>query len=141
MTAGTLRFTVRTPHDVVLEIDARSLRVPTETGHVGLRPRAEPMVLAVEASLILVRTDTGQGVTFVGTAGGLLTCDGLTATLLTPLAVAGDDEESIMQELETALAEPSEEMQARAMLGRLESQILSELRHEGKTREPAGGDA
>jgi len=135
---GRLHLTVRTPHEIVLEIDARSLRIPTETGQVGLRPRMEPLVLAVEASLVLVRTD---GLTkYVGTAGGMLTCDGTQATLMTPLAVVGDDESSIMAELDRVLGEPSAELQARAMLDRLEGRILSEMRRERREVKPPLGD-
>ena len=77
---------MRTPREVVLELDVSSIRVPTETGQVGVRPRAEPFVLAVEPGLVLVRRD--ETYQFVGTAGGLLRCDGATASLLTPLAVS-----------------------------------------------------
>lgn len=125
-----LHLTVRTPHEVVMEADARSLRVPTETGQVGLRPRVEPLVLAVEPSLVLVRTESKT--IFVGTAGGLLTCNGREVSLMTPLAVVGEDEQSIMDELERVLGEPNEEMQARAMLDRLEGRILGEMRRQRK---------
>lgn len=132
MAEQALQMTIRTQHEVVLETDASALRVPTESGQVGLRPRAEATLLAVEAGLVLVRTKTGMR--FVGTAGGLLSCDGTTATLLTPLAVVGDDEQSILDELERVLQEPSEEMQARAALGKLEGEILGEMRRERQER-------
>jgi F0F1-type ATP synthase epsilon subunit len=131
------RFTVRTPHEVVLETDALSVRVPTETGQVGLRPRSEPAVLAVEASLVLVQT--AAGTLFVGTAGGLLTCDGRQATLLTPLAVVGEEERSLLAELDRVLGEPSEEMEVRTSLERLEGRILREVRREGQERERRQG--
>jgi F0F1-type ATP synthase epsilon subunit len=132
MAEPSLHMTIRTQHEVVLETDASALRVPTESGQVGLRPRAEATLLAVEAGLMLVCTKTGMR--FVGTAGGLLSCDGTTATLLTPLAVVGDDEQSILDELERVLQEPSEEMQARAALGKLEGEILGEMRRERQER-------
>ena len=124
-----LKLVVHTPREVVLEVDVSSIRVPTETGQVGVRPRAEPLVLAVEPGLVLMRRD--DTFEFVGTAGGLLRCDGVTAWLLTPLAVIGHDQDEVIDAIEEALAQPSVEMEARATLGRLESSILRELR-EGK---------
>jgi len=127
-----LHIIVRTQHEVVFEADATSLRVPTASGQVGLRPRTEATLLAVEAGLLLVRTEGSTR--FIGTAGGLLSCDGTTATLLTPLAVTGDDAPTILNALERALQEPSEEMQARATLGKLEGDIVHELRREQRER-------
>ena len=69
-----LKLIVRTPRWVVVETEARSLRVLTETGQVGLRPNMEPVILTVEPGLALVHQ--ADGFTFVGTAGGLLKCDG-----------------------------------------------------------------
>jgi F0F1-type ATP synthase epsilon subunit len=129
MNESQLKLMVRTPGEVVLEVDVSSIRVPTETGQVGVRRRAEPLVLAVEPGLVLVRRDDTYK--FVGTAGGLLRCDGAIASLLTPLAVTGDDEDAVIDALEEALAQPSAEMEARATLGRLQSSILRELR-EGR---------
>ena len=54
MAPGTVRFVVCTPHEVVFDAEVRSVRVPTETGHVGIRPRMEALVLPVEAGLLLV---------------------------------------------------------------------------------------
>lgn len=134
MSNNTLKFLVLTPHAVVIDVAARSVRVLTETGHVGLRPNAEPSLLAVESGIANVRTEADE--TFVGTAGGLLTVDGETATLLTPLAVCGNDEQQIADELDLLLQEPGNELEARAALSRLEGRILSELRHEQSEREP-----
>lgn len=132
MAEPRLRFIMRTPHEVVLDTPVVSARVATETGHVGLRPRMEPVVLAVEAGLALVRTD--RGLRFAGSAGGLLSCDGTQATLLTPLGVVGDDAEAVQAALARALAEPGAEQKLRATLDKLETRILIELR-----REPAAG--
>jgi F0F1-type ATP synthase epsilon subunit len=132
MAEQRLHLTIRTPHEVVFEACATSLRVPTESGQVGLRPRSEATLLAVETGLVLVATEAGTH--FVGTAGGLLSCDGLTATLLTPLAVAGDDEPTILEALEHTLQVPREEMRARETLVRLEGEILDEIRRGQKPR-------
>jgi F0F1-type ATP synthase epsilon subunit len=129
--ADGLRFVVRTPHEVVLDAPVRSARVVTETGHVGLRPRMEPLVLAVEAGLVVLRTD--NGVRFVGSAGGLLSCDGANATLFTPLGVAGDDAAAVRAALAAALAEPGAEQKIRATLDKLEGRILTELRRGSPT--------
>jgi len=128
MADRSFEFTVRTPHDVVLQAPARSLRVLAETGLVGVRPRTEPTVLAVEAGV--VKVDREQGVQFVGSAGGLLMCDGHQATLLTPLAVTGENEQELAEQLQKVLQQPSTEMKARTMLSRLEGRILEELRQE-----------
>ncbi len=54
MSAIQLKLVVRTPREVVLERGVSSLRVPTETGQVGVRSGAEPRGLAVEPGLVLV---------------------------------------------------------------------------------------
>ena len=55
MTKQQLHVTIRTPRETVVDQDVASLRVPTQSGQVGLRPRGEPSVLAVEAGLIVLR--------------------------------------------------------------------------------------
>jgi F0F1-type ATP synthase epsilon subunit len=132
MSESQLILVVRTPRDVVLERGVWSVRVPTETGQVGLRPRVEALVLAVEAGLVLVRR--GEKDEYVGTAGGLLRCDGTTASLLTPLAVAGDDVDAVIDALDDALAEPSVELEGRAALERLQASIVRQLR-EGERQQ------
>lgn len=129
MADRSLRVVVRTPHETVLETDAWSLRVPTETGQVGLRPSVEGQILCFEAGVVNLRAAVGA-VRFLGTAGGLLLCDGKTATLLTPLAVVGEDEQSVASALDRVLTEPSSEMETRLMLSRLEKEIVSELQEE-----------
>jgi F0F1-type ATP synthase epsilon subunit len=138
MAERCLHVTVQTPHAVVYEADAISLRVPTESGQVGIRPRTEATLLAVEAGLVLVHTSAGTR--FVGTAGGLLSCDGVIATLLTPLAIVGDAEQTILDGLEHALQEPSEEMQARTTLGKIEGEILHEMRWGQRDRPGQHGE-
>lgn len=128
MSAGELHLVVRTPHLIAFEKDVESLRVPTESGQVGLRPRGEAMTLAVEAGLVVARSPGRTQ--FIGTAGGLLVFDAGRATLLTPVAAAGDDEPAIIDRLEQLLREPDEEMQARLALDRLERQILRQMRNE-----------
>jgi F0F1-type ATP synthase epsilon subunit len=123
-----LDFRVLVPDELALRVTALSIRVPTESGQVGLRPGVEPVVLAVEAGIVLVRT--AATTSFVGTAGGLLRTDGIVVTLLTPLAIGGDDAATLLTELRRRLGEPSSEMEARTMLGRLEERILDELRRE-----------
>jgi F0F1-type ATP synthase epsilon subunit len=121
-----LRFTVRTPVEVVVDVEVLGARVSTPSGHVGLRPRVEPLALAVEPGLVLLRS--AEGTTFVGSAGGLLSCDGRQATLFTPLGVVGPDAKTVREALERALAAPGAELQIRATLDKLEGRILTELR-------------
>lgn len=131
--ASTFKFVVQTPHEVIMQSEVGAVRVLTETGHVGLRPRTEPTVLAVEAGLVNVQAAGAKlAELFVGTAGGMLISDNDRVTLLTPLAVVGEDEEAMAEELEQVMNQPNSEMEARAALSRLEGHILSELRREQK---------
>ena len=139
MSKATVHFVIRTPQDIVLECDVSSVRVPTETGQVGLRPHGEPTVLAVEPGLIVVRQD--DLVRFAGTAGGLLHCDGAVAHLLTPVAVIGDALTTVLEALDRALAVPSAEQEARVLLGRLEKNIILELHGGDEERMPPVGRA
>jgi F0F1-type ATP synthase epsilon subunit len=129
--ADMLRFTIRTPHDVIVDTHVSSVRVLTETGHVGLRARMEPLVLAIEAGLVLMRSDGSTR--FAGSAGGLLACDGVEATLFTALGVVGNDTDAVQSALARALAEPGAEQQVRATLDKLEGRILTELRRRPET--------
>jgi F0F1-type ATP synthase epsilon subunit len=124
-----LKLLVRTPREVVLELDASSLRVPTESGQVGVRPRVEALVLAVEPGLVLVRQ--GDSYRLIGTAGGLLRCDGKRANLLTPLAVVGTDADDLLAVLQHALAQPPVELEVRTIFNRLQNNMLRELRRGG----------
>lgn len=137
--ADRLHIVIRTPHEVVLDTTARSLRVGTETGQVGLRPGMEPIVLAVEAGLVVIRSS--EGVRFVGSAGGLLSSDGHEAILFTPLAVSGHDRGTIKAALAQALAEPDSELTLRSALDKLEGRILSELRRQPSEAPPGSREA
>ena len=121
-----LQLIIRTPSQTVVQQRVSSIRVPTQTGHVGLRPRGEPTVLAVEPGLIVLKL--GDVTRYAGTAGGLLHTSRSAASLLTPLAVVGDDLESVASRLDALVSAPSEEMDVRRTLGRLESRIVQELR-------------
>ncbi len=121
----TLHVTIRTPRKTIVEQEVLALRVPTLSGQVGIRPRGEPTVLAIEAGLILISLNSGT--LYAGTAGGLLHTSRSAASLLTPLAVVGDDIESVSRQLDQILSEPSDEMDVRRTLGRLEKRILQEL--------------
>jgi F-type H+-transporting ATPase subunit epsilon len=127
---GTFHLLVQMPRERLFEEDISSLRVPTETGQVGLHTGHEETVLAVEPGLVLVRM--GEEWRFIGTAGGLISSDGNTARLLTPLAVVGDSAAEAVAALDQALAEPNSEMQARAKLSRLEAGIVTQLRRPGR---------
>jgi F0F1-type ATP synthase epsilon subunit len=122
----TFRLFVRTPQGGVFDERVASLRVPTDTGQVGLRPRSEPAALVVEPGLALVASN--EGLRFLATAGGLLRCDGEEAVLLTPLAVVGESPEVVDAELAEALATPRADFELRVVLQRLETGILQELR-------------
>ena len=133
MAEPALQLRVRTPQGVVFEAPVRSLRVPTDTGQVGLRPRAERTALGVEPGLVLAHG--AEGLRFVATAGGLLRCDGREAVLLTPLAVAGTSAAAVRVELEAALHGARADFELRRLLQRLETGLLHELRRAA----PGGG--
>jgi F0F1-type ATP synthase epsilon subunit len=135
MTPQTLHVTIRTPRETIVDQKVVSMRVLTKTGHVGIRPRSEPTVMAVEAGLILLRTK--DGMRYAGTAGGLLHTHREAASLLTPIAVVGDDVQSVSNQLDTLLSEPNEEMDVRKTLGRLEKRILQEVNQRS---EPHGAE-
>lgn len=137
MAERELRLVVRTPQGAVFDQGVRSLRVPTDTGQVGLRPRSEAAALVVEPGLVLART--AAGLRFLATAGGLLRCDGEGVVLLTPLAVVGESAESVAVELEDALGGPRGDLELRAVLERLETGILQELRRSVRGGGPGGG--
>jgi F0F1-type ATP synthase epsilon subunit len=126
MASEQLRFQVRTPQGRVLDELVRSIRLPSDTGQVGLRPRSEPCALVVEPGLVLAAHDTGLRI--VATAGGLLRCDGEEAVLLTPLAVVGESAEAVRDELSTRLGTPSPDLELRSVLQRFETGILENLR-------------
>jgi F0F1-type ATP synthase epsilon subunit len=127
-----IELVVRTPREVVAELGALSLRVPSRSGQVGLRPRCEPFLLDVEPGLALVRT--AEGLRFLATAGGLLRCDGRRAILLTPVAVAGSDARTVQAQLADALATPRADFELRRAVERLETGILLTLRSREGSR-------
>ncbi|MFO0689849.1 MAG: hypothetical protein U0900_14225 [Myxococcota bacterium] len=126
MDERSLQVVVRTPQAVVLDEGVSSLRIPTSTGQVGLRPRSEATVLVVEPGLVLMTGPSGRR--FVATAGGLLHCDGLRVVLLTPVAVIGDGADSVRAALKVAFERSAANLELRAVLQRLETGILQELR-------------
>ncbi|MCC6874106.1 MAG: hypothetical protein IT378_07335 [Sandaracinaceae bacterium] len=63
----TLRFLVRTPLGVVLDRhDVLSVTAEDASGRFGARPRAEPLVAALEACLVTFRTKDDTGLVAVG---------------------------------------------------------------------------
>jgi len=132
MNKPALHVVIRTPEQIVFDGQAWSLRVPTESGQVGLRPGCEATVLSLEPGLILLRHEGGTW--YAGTAGGLLHCDGKVVSLMTPLAVVGDELAAVLEELERAVAVPSAEKEARTIITRLEKNILREVQLGGDQR-------
>jgi F0F1-type ATP synthase epsilon subunit len=119
-----LRFILRTPHGNVFDAPVASVRLPLETGQLGLRPHMEPEIAVVEPGLILIR---GALLRFAASAGGLLRAGREEALLLTPFAVVGSEAE-VLAALQSALATPDSEVSARRGLGELEQRLLRELR-------------
>jgi F0F1-type ATP synthase epsilon subunit len=116
------QLVIRTPHSVTVDAEIRSARVPTESGLVGLRPRTEPFVSAVEPGLVVMRQDGGRR--FAATSGGLIEVARERATVYTPFAVAGDSAEEVLAALDRALQAPQGELALRRQLADLEQRIL-----------------
>ncbi|MGR8918781.1 MAG: hypothetical protein ACU85V_04110 [Gammaproteobacteria bacterium] len=126
---------VLTPRAPVFDGDVHGLRIPTETGQVGIHPRAEPMLLVVEPGLLILHTAAGAH--FAATAGGLLESDRERCVIYTPFAVASEHDSAVIAELDRALSTPDGELAARRRLGELEHRIMREIRR----REPIAHEA
>ncbi len=128
-------LSIVTPHGVTFRGWASSVRVPTETGLVGVRPRSEPMTLVVESGLILIHGSPGE--VYAATAGGLLRVQRKECQLLTPYAAVGTSEDEMDAILQSLSATPPEEMQARHRLEELEQRVVDEL---ARVRQGGAGD-
>ncbi|MGR9089788.1 MAG: hypothetical protein ACU85U_04310 [Gammaproteobacteria bacterium] len=125
-----LQLLIRTPRETVLDERVRGLRIPTESGQVGIRRGAEPILLVVEPGLIVIRSDDADS--FAATAGGLFECDVERCVLYTPFAVTGAEDADVLATLDRALATPDGELATRRRLDELEQRIVREIGH----REP-----
>ncbi len=134
--ATALQFSIVTPHGTVFHGPTSSVRVPTETGLVGIRPRTEPMAVAVEAGLVLIHAADGER--FAATAGGLLRADRDQCQLFTPYAAVGATEAEMEAILQTLLVSPPEEVLARRRLEELEERVVQELTQARRGAEGAG---
>ena len=120
-----LQVTIRTPDAQVFQAEVRSVRVPSDSGWVGLRPGGEPLVLAVDPWLIVMHDAVGPY--FAATAGGLLRSDRAHCTLLTPYAAVGRSEQEMEDTLSQLRNAPTAELLARRRLEELEQRVMSEL--------------
>ncbi len=136
MPDGAVRFVVRTPHAEVLRREVWSLRVPTETGWVGLLPGAEESVLVIEPGLVVARS--GGMMSLVGTAGGVLRVEHDAVTLLASVAVAGNDARAVREALDALAGESSAEMELRRHIEALERGILAQSRARAGRGTPRG---
>jgi hypothetical protein len=92
----------------------------------------ESTILTVEAGLALVHRQ--ESILFLATGGGLLTCDGIVATLLTPLAIVAENEEHVMRELQQLLSDPQAELEVRTTISNIQSSILTEITDDRRGR-------
>jgi F0F1-type ATP synthase epsilon subunit len=128
-----LELVVRTPHTEVLRSSVCSLRLPTETGSVGIFPRAERTVIAIEPGLVVARRPVGR--LLVATAGGLLRVEAHSATLLSAIAVVGKDPDGVRAVLTDLMTEPSAETELRRRIDALERGLMTQsLRRDARGR-------
>jgi F0F1-type ATP synthase epsilon subunit len=121
----TLRAVVRTPTEVLFDGDVRSVRLPTPSGQVGVRARAEAWLTALSPGLVLL--ERAEGRLHAGTAGGIARNDGQTITLFSPFAAVGDAE-AVLRALAAAQSDDEGELAALRNLSELEQRITSEVR-------------
>jgi F0F1-type ATP synthase epsilon subunit len=134
MATPELTLRVRTPRGIAFEASVRSLRVPTDSGQVGLRPRSEAASLGVVPGIILVREIDAER--YLASAGGLLRCDGREALLLTPVAVAAESAAAVRDALDAALSGARADLEVRRLLERLEHGIVQQLRRANRDGTP-----
>jgi F0F1-type ATP synthase epsilon subunit len=127
---------VRSPETVVFDKEVDALRVPTETGQVGIRHGAEPIVFIVEAGLLLARI--GATTHFIGCAGGILDSTREQVNILTPFAIVHTSADTVLKELNERMTTPDAELIARRHLGELEMRIASELRRRAQSSANVG---
>lgn len=120
-----IRAVVRTPTAVLFDGGVHSVRLPTPTGQVGVRARAEAWVTALSPGLVLLQRH--DGVVYAGTAGGLARNDGQTLALFSPFAAVGAAAD-VLAALAAARADEEGELAALRNLSELEQRITAELR-------------
>jgi F0F1-type ATP synthase epsilon subunit len=138
----SIELIVRTPHAEVLRRSVLSLRVPTETGSVGLLPRAERAVIAIEPGLVIAREPARQ--LLVATAGGLLRVEPHVVTLLTAIAIVGQDPAGVKAAMDGLMSQPSAESELRRRIDTLERSLMSQSQRRdarGRDRLVRGDDA
>lgn len=116
---------IRTPRELVASLSVRGIRVPTESGQAGIRPRMEACMLSLVPGLVLLSAD--DGLRYCATAGGLLDVMAGRTKLLTPFAVVGDAPDKVLAALDAALTSPSGDLAVRRRLAELEQRIVREL--------------
>jgi F0F1-type ATP synthase epsilon subunit len=122
--ADLLELVIRTPREITLDERVSSVRVPSETGQLGIRPRGEPLLTALEPGLVVFRM--GAELRVAGTVGGLMMSDRDRCEIFTPFAVVGTEDE-VIAALEQQGRDPEPELEARRRLGELEQRIVREI--------------
>lgn len=119
-------FVVRTPHGEVLRSRLVSLRVPTETGSVGILAGMERAAIAIEPGLVVGRTADAD--VFIATAGGILRVERARATLLAAVAVVGRDPASVVAAMTALTATSTAEAELRRRIDKLEQSLVAQSR-------------
>lgn len=132
----TILLLIQTPSVTVVDRRVRALRVPTQTGQVGIRPGIEPLVLIVEPGLVSLVDE--EETSYVGTAGGLLEASRVAVKLVTPFAITGTSPDQILTELNAQLGTPNSELVARRRLGELEARLIEQLKSDTPKRRLTG---
>ncbi len=118
---------------MVVETDARSIRVLTETGQVGLRPNMEAVILTVETGLVLVHREIFVPVCRHGRrfaevrwqAGDVADAPGRRRRK------SGERDAVNLQQ---QLSQPKAELEVRTTINNIQSSILTEITDDRRRR-------
>lgn len=85
----TLHLRVITPKKIVLEVDVKSVSVPSEEGEITILPRHTNLFSLLKEGIIKIKTETKED--FLAIGGGYLETDGKEANVLVARAYGQDE--------------------------------------------------
>ncbi|MHC4389760.1 MAG: F0F1 ATP synthase subunit epsilon [Planctomycetota bacterium] len=122
----SLKLHVFTPHGTVAEGFVTSVRARDATGSFGICPGHEPLVTALEPSVLSYRTEGAEH--HLAVDGGLLAHDGRTVRVATREAVASENLDELAERIRQGFAERrGTERAVRRSLTKLELAVVRTL--------------